>query len=325
MERNVSPGYCIVQQSGTLNFQVSLLFNNTDSDAARYFMALNADTQWLKAGQILIIADPLSYNPPYALQAMNQAKQQVNRAMADMDHNEANFLQKNHGAIDALTSYGGGLVGFAADAGEKYFVEINRQMKQIELLYQRQYMLHGKLNTQAFLQERRMLLLSLNGILTKLSKVSLAIPEHSNLKRTLQLSSKSIVHEWNTAGVGAIKGYSSTIERSAKIVKWMKVGGWVAIGIGGLNTTNTVYDACTTGRESECSKVAVKEYTKFGLSTGLAIRGGLLGASIMGGVCVAAGIATAGAGGIACVIVGSAAGGWLGGEIGNKLGDVLVN
>ncbi|CNL01459.1 Uncharacterised protein [Yersinia aldovae] len=189
-------------------------------------------------------------------------------------------------------------------------------------------MLHGKLNSQVFLQERRMLLNSLNIILTKLSKVSLNIPEHSNLKRALRLSSKSIVHEWSTVGVGAIKGYSSTIERSAKIVKWMKVGGWVAIGIGGLNVTNKVYDACTTGREGECSKVAVKEYTKFGLSTGLAIRGGMIGASAMGAVCVAAGIITApaaGAGGIACAIVGSAIGGWMGGEVGNRLGNALVN
>ncbi|WP_261006267.1 hypothetical protein [Yersinia aldovae] len=173
-----------------------------------------------------------------------------------------------------------------------------------------------------------MLLNSLNIILTKLSKVSLNISEHSNLKRALRLSSKSIVHEWSTVGVGAIKGYSSTIERSAKIVKWMKVGGWVAIGIGGLNVTNKVYDACTTGREGECSKVAVKEYTKFGLSTGLAIRGGMIGASAMGAVCVAAGIITApaaGAGGIACAIVGSAIGGWMGGEVGNRLGNALVN
>ena len=39
----VNPGYCIVQQPGTLDFQTRLLFNDPNSDAARYFMKVNSD------------------------------------------------------------------------------------------------------------------------------------------------------------------------------------------------------------------------------------------------------------------------------------------
>lgn len=58
----VNPGYCIVQQPGTLDFQARLLFNNPNSDAARYFMQVNSDAQWSKPGQMLILDVPGSNN-----------------------------------------------------------------------------------------------------------------------------------------------------------------------------------------------------------------------------------------------------------------------
>ena len=47
----VNPGYCIVQQPGTLDFQARLLFNNPNSDAARYFMQVNSDAQGQSLGR----------------------------------------------------------------------------------------------------------------------------------------------------------------------------------------------------------------------------------------------------------------------------------
>ncbi|MFJ1501667.1 hypothetical protein AADM20_12725, partial [Erwinia amylovora] len=54
----IAPGYCIVERPGNLDFQARELFRDTRSPAASLFMKLNADTQWLKPGQILIVADP---------------------------------------------------------------------------------------------------------------------------------------------------------------------------------------------------------------------------------------------------------------------------
>lgn len=39
------------------------------------------------------------------------------------------------------------------------------------------------------------------------------------------------------------------------------------IGLAGLNTTNEVYNACTSGREQQCGKIAVKGYGNFAAST----------------------------------------------------------
>lgn len=61
-QSTVAPGYCVVQQSGTLDLQARLLFNNPNSEAARYFMHLNRDMRWTRPGQILIVADPANQN-----------------------------------------------------------------------------------------------------------------------------------------------------------------------------------------------------------------------------------------------------------------------
>ncbi|GLR10961.1 hypothetical protein GCM10007905_36810 [Mixta theicola] len=52
MSRHIAPGYCVVEQPGTLDFQATMLFRDCHSPAARLFMQNNADTPWLKPGQI---------------------------------------------------------------------------------------------------------------------------------------------------------------------------------------------------------------------------------------------------------------------------------
>lgn len=58
MARNIAPGYCVVERPGMLEYQARELFRDIRSPAVSLFMKLNADTQYLKPGQILIVADP---------------------------------------------------------------------------------------------------------------------------------------------------------------------------------------------------------------------------------------------------------------------------
>ena len=129
-----------------------------------------------------------------------------------------------------------------------------------------------------FQVERARLFGTLKPLLNRLTRAQLNMKEYAQIKHALGLSSKSLVHEWSTAGVGAIKGYSNYVD-SASRAKFMKAGGWIGIGLSGLNTTNEVYNACTTGREQECAKIAVKGYSHFAASTAFGIKGGELGAA----------------------------------------------
>lgn len=101
-------------------------------------------------------------------------------------------------------------------------------------------------------------------VLTKFSKAQLNLGEYQSIKRVLGLSTRSIMHRWDRTGVDNIEGYATYIEQSAKLMKIMKTVGYVGIGLDFASYTSNVYDACSKGRESECRKAAITEYSKFG-------------------------------------------------------------
>ncbi|HBC80913.1 MAG TPA: hypothetical protein DC012_02870 [Escherichia sp.] len=324
-QSTIVPGYCVVQQPGTLDFQARLLFNNANSEAARYFMQLNRDTHWVKPGQILIVADPNNSNQAYQLNHLSMAKKQINAAMVTTDNNTAEFLNKNYERIAALTSLGDKIAGTVGDVGEKYFRQIQSILVKIEKTYQNQFRTQGSLIGQQFYVERNVLFSQLKPLLNNVSRVSLKINNYENIKRALGLSSRSIVHEWSTVGVGAIPGYVSYISRAAKAASFMKAGGWVALGFSFMNTSNDVYHACTSGRENECGKVAVKKYSMFGGGVAGAAGGAWAATLGSGALCGAIGIPTVGVGTMVCgIIVGigaTSAGAWFGTRGGEEIGD----
>jgi len=297
-----------VQQAGTLDLQARLLFNNPNSEAARYFMHLNRDMRWVKPGQILIVADPANQNQVYQLNHIIMAKQKVNAALATTDENVAAFLNKNYQHIAALTSLGEKVVGTAGEAGERYFHQIESILVKIEQTYQNQFRTQGTLIGQQFYTERNALFVQLKPLLKGIGRLSLNIDRYDSIKRALGLSTRSIIHEWSTVGVGTIPGYASYIIRSAKAASFMKAGGWVALGLSFMNTTNDVYHACTTGREGECAKVAVKKYSMFGAGIVGGINGGTYGGLLGESLCLTLGAATAGTGALVCSIAGAVAG-----------------
>lgn len=322
MSRNIAPGYCVVEQAGSLDFQARMLFRDCRSPAAQLFMQNNADTPWLKPGQIMIVADPDSSQTVQMLNTLRHAKQKTNNAFIGVSADEASFLHKHYGTIAGLTSAGDKIFGTAGDLGERYFSTIERTLKKIEATYQNQFRTQGMLTGQQFFVERNRLFSELKELVNKplvksLTRYTVRLRPYDDMRRALNLSSRSIVHEWSTVGIGAIPGYSNYIGGAAKAARFLKYGGYIGIGFSFAGTTNDVAHACTTGRENECGKVAFKEYTRFGLSTAGGVAAGTLGASAGGAICVGLGIITApaaGAGGLACAVVGSVAAGYVAGS-----------
>lgn len=321
----VQPGFCIAQQPGTLASQAAYLFHDKNREAASLFMQLNADTQWVKPGQMLIVADPKNSTQDSILAELKKAKRKVDRALVNLDTATASFMNKHYEEIASLTSTLDKITGNVSGAGEAYFSKISEKLQSIERLYQTQFATHGSLVSPQFFSERKRMFLDLERHLNSLVKRTLKFHPYNEIKHALNLSSKSIAHEWKAAGIGSIEGYSTYVGRASSIAKHLKMGGWISIGFSGLNSTNKVYHSCTTGRESECKKVAVKEYTRFGVSTGTSYLGGSLGAAVGGGICVAAGVATGGAAFLACSILGAAGGGYVGGELGGKASDKIMD
>ncbi|MFS4477540.1 hypothetical protein, partial [Erwinia amylovora] len=253
-------------------------------------------------------------------------KQNTNNALIGVSAEDAGFLQKHYGMIAGLTSAGDKIFGTAGDVGEKYFSAIEQTLKKIEASYQNQYRTQGTLIGQQFYAERNQLLHQLKELVNKplvksLARHSVKFRPYEDMRRALNLSSRSIVHEWSTAGVTGIPGYSTYVGNAAKAARFLKYGGYIGIGFAFAGTTNDVADTCTKGREGECGKIAIKEYTEFATGTVTGIAGGALGASAGMGICVAVGIVTAGAGGVACAAVGSL----VGGTVASSANDYIID
>ncbi|RAW91384.1 hypothetical protein [Photorhabdus laumondii] len=327
MKRNIQPGFCVVQQPGGLSFQASLLFSHSNSEAARYFMELNSNYRFLKPGQILLVADPDSYNPPHIIQLLKQSQYEVNQSVSALPGESAAFLHRHFGLFHYVLDQGGTLVGTASSMGDTYFSQIKKNLSKLQKLYEKEYRLNGlnrKFISHEFYIERQLIMGNLKGLLNKFGRLSLKIDQHPNLKHALKLSTKAIAHQWDKAGIGAIKGYSHIITRSAKMVKWMKYGGRVAIGLDFIDTTGQVIDACNYGQTGKCEKVAVKEYSKF---SGRTIGGAVFGYT--GGIaadaaCVALGATTGGLVAGICMMGGGLAGGYAGSKGGEWFLELIV-
>ena len=192
-----------------------------------------------------------------------------------------------------------------------------------------QFRTQGTLIGQQFFVERNRLFAELKELVNKplvktLARHVVKFRPYEDMRRALNLSNRAIVHEWSTVGVGALPGYSSYTANAARAARFLKYGGYIGIGFGFAGATNNVVQACTTGRENECGKVAFKEYVKFGASTTLGLAGGAYGSSAAIGICVGVGIVTAGTGALPCAIIGGLVGGYIGGKFGEYSSDKLL-
>lgn len=324
-KNSIEPGFCVVQRPGRLTEQAMWLYGTRNMSAANYFLQLNADVAWAKPGQILIVADPNGNNHPAAMRTLEEAKSRTNNSVTHLTVDEADFFNRHYAFIAAITNFMDKASGIIGDAGERYFNEIGKKLVAIENAYRNQYLTAGTLFGQQFFIERKRLFGELEVLLTRLSRFMLKLRPYEKIKHALNLSSSSIIHDWQTAGTGVIRGYSTYVDSAAKAAKFMKMGGWVSIGFSAMNTTNEVYHSCTTEREDECSKVAVKGYSQFAASTTAGILGGAAAGAIATSACVALGVATGGIGALACGIVGSAAGGFGAAKLGEKGAGILMD
>jgi hypothetical protein len=185
-------------------------------------------------------------------------------------------------------------------------------------------MTRGALIGEQFYMRRSQLFKELDrvlkvGFLNKAMKFG----EYTKIKNALGLSSSSITHKWNETGIRDIEGYATHIERAAKYTKAMRYTGYVGIAFSAIHSINEINEACSTGREAECTK---KNYTEIGSFTG-GLAGGLAGGAIGMGICSlilgTATMAAGGAGALACGVILGASAGYVGGELSSSGGEAV--
>lgn len=318
----IDAGFAVIPYGSTTEAWQRLLFTeNPPAGAKELFATLNGADAKYKAGSIMLLVDPEKQDSEQ-IEHMKAAKQRIDIALEPLTHKEANFLHNHYATIANFSSIADKGIGLAAEPVGKYFENIEKILKEIQETYKNTYMTRGVLIGEQFYVRRSQLFKELESILKVgfLNK-GMKLGEYSSLKSALGLSTKSITHKWNETGISDIEGYATHLERAAKYIEAMRYVGYVGIGFSALHSINEINEACSVGREDECTK---KKYTEIGSFTG-GVGGGILTGSLAVPLCIAIGIGTAGTGGLICTIIAGGSLGYAGGEVGSWGGEKVGN
>ena len=286
--------------------------------------------QGFKAGEIFVIGDPDNANACTREEGeLMAAAQHARRALEVLDYAEADFMMQHQAEIAGLLSNASLSMGVGKDMLDQGLRQVGHTLTSIEQLHQREFMRHGHLNSPGFFAERRRLLQQLDAQLkTAFLNKQLNLGNYERLRKSLNISTKSLVHHWSKAGgPGQIPGYATHLDKVAKLSKHLSYGGYAAVGLGGTSSYLKVREVCQAGETEACKKVKLTETGGFAVGTAGAMLGSSGAVLVSGTVCAVVTMGSAGLAGPVCgiVLVGASgmAGGVLGGKLGESVGEVI--
>ena len=226
------------------------------------------------------------------------------------------FLIRNYDQLQVIMSHASLSIGSASSAWSKHLAHIEETLKGIDELH-KQYLRKGTTAARdEFLLKRRALFAKLDIQLSGFARWGTGLKNQGSIKKMLGISSKSYWHH------GEIRGYEESVKRVAKASQLLKKGTYIGLALDVGATALEIAEACSTGREQACTQAKYVEGGKLALGIGAATGGTLIGTYAGIGACmIVFGIPTAGAGALACAIVGGAAGGLAAGKLGSAAGE----
>lgn len=268
-------------------------------------------------GQLVIIGDGLTASCTVEEAWLMRSAQNVKHDL--LAHSAADqFLIKNYDQLQAILTHASLGIGSASSAWSKHLTQVEQTLKHVDDLH-KQYLSKGTTAARdEFLVKRRALFAKLEGQLTGLARLGTGLKNEGSIKKMLGISSKSYWHQ------GEIRRYEETVKRVAKASQMLKKGTYIGIALDVGATALEITQACSLGREPECTKAKYVEGGKLAFGVAGANWVGAGAASATTAACVVVfGIPTFGVGALACAIVGGSVGGLVGGVGGSIIGEAL--
>lgn len=321
----MEPGFYVVPRSMSFS---QVLLRLAEQDATLPISRLQrlnpTYDQGFKAGEIFVIGDPDNGDACTREEAkLMAAAQDARHALAALDFAESDFMMKHQADIAGLLSNASQSMGVGKDMLDQGLKQVRNTLNQIEQLHQREFLRHGHLNSREFFVSRRQLLQQLDGQLkAALLNKQLNLGSYERLKKSLNISTKSLVHHWSKAGgAGQIPGYATHLDKVAKLSNYLKHGGNAAIGLSGASSYLNVREVCQAGSTEACRKARFVETGKFSGSVGGGMAGSLVAGAAAGTVCAAFTVGTAGLAIPLCGILLVGGGSFAGGKLGEIMGE----
>lgn len=322
---SMEPGFYVVPRSMSFS-QVLLQLSEQDATLPiSRLQRLNPTfVHGFKAGEIFVIGDPDNGDACTHEEAkLMAAAQDARHALAVLDFAESDFMMQHQAEIAGLLSNASQSMGVGKDMLDQGLKQVRETLNQIEQLHQREFLRHGHLNSRAFFASRRQLLQQLDGQLkAALLNKQLNLGSYERLKKSLNISTKSLVHHWSKAGgAGQIPGYATHLDKVAKLSKYLKHGGNAAIGLSGASSYLNVREVCQAGSTEECRKARFVEAGKFSGGVGGGVVGPILATAAVGTLCVGFTVSTVGVAAPLCGILVVGGGGLAGSKLGELAGE----
>jgi len=319
------PGFYIVPQSMTREALEATLFPTLEPAVMRKFQSLNPNTGHVKAGSMIVLSDPKNTSCTYQEAQLMQAAQHVSASLDELTPDEADFLYRHGAEIAGFVGHTSTWLGVSAVVMEKHLNNLRDTLQAMERLHQDSYRQHGHLRSPQFFADRQRLMNQLDAHLLNSTRLrgQTTLGDHPKLKTALGISSRSLVHHWDKAGgPGQIPGYAAHVKAVSRATKYMKAGGYIGIGLGGVSSLLAIEQVCNADSGAACERVKFTEGGKFGGATFFGLGAGALAGATGGSMCLALGVTT-GIGGVVCVAALVGAGAWAGTTYGGQGGEYV--
>ncbi len=309
--------YDFVTQPQTREQLISSLYARASDATKKHFLNINSHLgPQVYPGQMVIIT-PVNAQQCSGYEAqLIQAAAIIEKQRQTQTADEAKFMAENYALLANIANSSGAGYGIAVNYFKQHKLQIERLLTRIEQLHVTAYNRNCRFNTNEFFQQRKLLLQQLDASLkTMVGRGPLGLDiKRNNIKQSIGLSTKSLAHQLKDypAPITGLPGFEKNHAKVRQYSKTLKGAGYVALVLDGVQSAAKVKQACTVGRESECTK---SKFSEGGQLVG-SLFGGATGGAIGAGVCgVVFAVPSAGTSLLWCGIVFGGIGGFVGGNI----------
>ncbi|WP_434772802.1 PAAR domain-containing protein [Pseudomonas entomophila] len=317
----LEPGFFIVPRSMSGPDVLFYLSDRQLKMPIEYVKRLNPTfDEGFKAGEMFVLADPDSQQACSRMEAqLMAAAERVRRHVSSLSIDEADFMTRNLPEIAALLGKASSAMGVLEAMAGKILDDVSRSLKALSQLHRDEFDRTGKLQSQAFFDQRKAIFKDLEaqlkvGFLNK----RMNLGNYDTLRRDLGISSKSLVHHWSKAGVaGEIPGYATHMDKVTAMGKYLNAGGYIGVGIGGVSSALKIKEVCAAGRDEACKRITITEASSFGAGLFGGATGSRLSTLAAGRLCLSVSPMRT----LVCSVAVVGAGAWTGASVGTRAGE----
>nr|WP_256673591.1 MULTISPECIES: hypothetical protein [unclassified Pseudomonas] len=281
--------------------------------AAEKFELLNSHIRNVVVlpGQLVLVGDDTTTMCTPQESRLKQAAWSVRHSV--MAEGGASFALQNYDLLQKLLGFTSLGIGTAGDAWSRHLNDIVKTLDEIDALHKHALHQGGGRARDEFLTRRQVLFARLEAQMRGFARYGTGLRNEGSIKKMLGISTRSYLH------TGEISRYAERIALIAKTAKALKAGTPLGIALSTASAALEIKEACSTGREEQCSKAKYVEVSKLTMGVGVGALGGYAGSAL----CLAVLLPTTGPGSLACLLIGGTAGGIAGAALGSWGGEAV--